>query len=268
MRPARLWTSCVAAFVVSFVGGQVYQPFKASAPCTRVLLSRTLRPMPPPPGPPSSGALRPSVATTRPPDALGSPCSSVSGKRALHIYFSSSLLLGDFWKRRERCWLYRWDLGLQTQDHCGNPQPAALPPALVSCSVTVTSPRPTPLALPLRQGATGLCLRVEFWRCGSVSVVPSLGALLRQGDRELPILSPQTAQVFSQRAWDPDPQGDADAPDPVAPGASLRSEHLRSASQAWRTCGEGGWGAVWRRPWGRGQAFVMESRSGAWPGRA
>lgn len=176
-------------------------------------------------------------------------------KRSLPIYFSSLLLLGDFWKRRERCWVYPWDLGLQTRGHCGLPQPAALPPALIGYSVAVTSTRPTPFALPLCQGVTGLCLRVEFWRRSSVLVVPSLGTLLRQGDWEQPILRPQTTLAFSQRVWDPDPRGDADAAVSAAPGAALRSEHLRSESQAWSALQQG-----WL---GRSLAPPL----GAWPGR-
>lgn len=54
------------------------------------------------------------------------------------------------------------DLGLQTQDRRGHPQPAALPPALISCTVTVMSPTLTPLALPLCQRVTGLSSGVEF----------------------------------------------------------------------------------------------------------
>lgn len=114
--------------------------------------------------------MRPSVTMPQRPGAPGSVW-----KRSLPIYFSSLLLLGDFWKRRERCWVYPWDLGLQTRGHCGLPQPAALPPALIGYSVAVTSTRPTPFALPLCQGVTGLCLRVEFWRRSSVLVDPKLG---------------------------------------------------------------------------------------------
>lgn len=134
--------------------------------------------------------------------------------------------------------MYLWDLGLQTRGHCGLLQPAALPPALIGYSVAVTSTRPTPFALPLCQGVTGLCLRVEFWRRSSVLVVPSLGTLLRQGDWEQPILRPQTTLAFSQRVWDPDPRGDADAAVSAAPGAALRAwpgrpdgQHVRGVAR-------------------------------------
>lgn len=139
---------------------------------------------------------------------------------------------------------------------------------------TVDFPSPLPFLLP--SSATASLSRLQGRRhlpslyvkelrasaCGSSFgaaaaswLIPSLGTLLRQGDWEQPILRPQTTLAFSQRVWDPDPRGDADAAVSAAPGAALRSELLRSESQAWSALQQG-----WL---GRSLAPPL----GAWPGR-